>query len=200
MKLAATALVIGTLVGSAGLPAFAMEGRAGGGGGPDLMERARGHRHMNGVLRCFPNQASGNTYTMVGMERVRSTENGWYGGYGCYSGLNLAQTAGAGIASHGGFLFGKDFGEGPLTFGVGMLLGMGYDLSASPNLTFSNFGAYFVGEPRLNLGWVMSPYCELALSAGYLATTHMGHASGPTFMLTLSKIRMGMGRMRGMGR
>lgn len=211
MKFAATTLLIGALVGSIGAPAMAQEvpdedqwGGGGGphmgmGGGPGMGTMGTGaHKHMNLVLKAFNNQATGNTYTMLGMELLRSSASGWYGGFGCYKGLNLGVTAGADMAGHGGALFGKDFGAGPLTLGVGLLLGMGYNLTASPTLTFSNFAAYFVGEPRLNLGWVMSPHAELSVSAGYLATTNPTAAGGPTLMLTLSMIHMGMGHM-GMG-
>lgn len=159
-----------------------------------------GHKHMGWGLRAFNNQTNGSIYTMVGMEKVRSSPNGWFGGFGWYKGLNLGAMAGADMASHGGLIVGKDFGQGPLTLGVGLMLGMGYDLVASPALTFSGFDAYFVGEPRLSLGWVMHPHAELKLTAGYLATTNMATAAGPTAMLTLSMIKLGMGGGRhGMG-
>lgn len=209
MKVAATVLAIGALVGTMGLPAIAQETPEsppqedmGGGAGPGMggmhAMGMGGHKHMNWSLRAYNNQANGNLYTMMGMEMLRSSDRGWFGGFGWYKGLNLGAGAGADMASHGGLIVGKDFGEGPLTLGVGLMLGMGYDLVASPTLTFSGFDAYFVGEPRISLGWVMNPHAELKLTAGYLATTNMAQAGGPTLMLTLSAIRMGMG-MHGMG-
>lgn len=203
MKIMA-ALVIGATVGSMALPARAQEApekdTLGGGGGPGMhgmggMHAMGGaHQHMNGGLRFYNNQANGNLYTMVGFERLHSSANGWFGGMGWYKGLNLGMTPGADMAGHGGLLLGKDFGQGPLTLGIGVMVGMGYDLVASPTLTFSDFAAYFVGEPRVSLGWVMHPHAELKLSAGYLASTSMGQAAGPTVMLTLSGIKMGMGK------
>lgn len=204
MKLIATALVIGTLVGAAALPARAQEApevppphEMGGGGGPGMRAMAGAHQHMNVSLRAYNNQANGNVYTMVGIERLRSSGDGWFGGFGWYQGFNLGMTPGVDAASHGGLILGKDFGHGPLTLGIGVLLGMGCDVVASPTLTFSDFAAYFVGEPRISLGWVMHPHAELKLSAGYLASTSMGQAAGPTAMLTLSAIKLGMGHAKG---
>ncbi|HEY9855607.1 MAG TPA: hypothetical protein V6D05_07710 [Stenomitos sp.] len=199
MKCAATTLLIGALVGTIAMPAIAREAPNAPDdmAGPGMRGMGGGHRHMNWVLRAYNNRANGNVYTMMGMEMLRSSANGWYGGFGWYKGLNLGMTPGADAASQGGLLVGKDFGEGPLTLGVGLLVGLGYSLVASPTLTFSNFAAYFVGEPRINLGWVMGPHAELELSAGYLGTTSPSMAGGPTVMLTLSMIRMGM--MKGMG-
>ncbi len=193
MKVAATVLAIGALVGTTALPALAHDHTdgMGGGGGPG-MGMMGGHKHKGFALRAFNNMANGSTYTMMGMEAVRMSPMGWYGGMAWYKGINLGVTAGADMASHGGLLMGKEFGEGPLTFDVGVMLGMGYDLVASPTLTFSGFDLYFVGEPRIGIGWVMSPHSELKLSAGYLASSNMGAAAGPTVTLTFSAIRLGM--------
>lgn len=205
MKFAATVLVIGALLGSTAMPAIAHDhpeapapDDTGGGGGPG-MGMMGAHKHMGWGVRAYNNQANGNLYTMIAMEAVRSSAMGWFGGFGWYKGLNLAVTAGADMASHGGFLMGKDFGQGPVTFGVGLLLGMGYDLVASPTLTFTGFDAYFVGEPRVSLGWVMNPHAELKLTAGYLGTTNMAQAGGPTVTLTLSAIKLGKGAVHGHG-
>lgn len=195
MKRLATALMTGVMVGSLSVPAIAQQA-SDMPGGPGMYG---GHKHMNVVLRAYNNQANGNVYTMMGMEMLRSMPNGCYGGFGFYKGINLGAAAGADAAAHGGLLVGKDFGTGPLTVGVGALLGMGYDLVASPTLTFSDFAAYFVGEPRISVGWVMNPHAELSLTAGYLATTNPSQAGGPTLMLTMSMIRMGWGHMRGGG-
>lgn len=188
---AAKAMAIGALmVGATALPALAnghsCHMREGGGGGESCrMQPFAKQWGLSG--RAFANRGgNGNVYTMMGLEMLKAHDDGWNGGFGVYRGMNLGDQTNVDATMHGGFLFGRDFDMGAMSLGLGVLLGGGCITTVSPTVTFSNFGAFFAGEPRVSLGFNLGPSHRLALTGSYLATTRMSQVSGPAVTLTLS--------------
>lgn len=142
-------------------------------------------RRFNVVGRALMDQGNGATYTMLGVEMRAFNPEGWNCGFGMYRGLNLADQTSVDAQSQGGFLFGKDTDVGPVIVGTDVLGGMGGGIVASPTLTFSNFGVYFLVEPRISLAVRPMSIFEIRLSGSYLVTTRPNQASGPAVMLTL---------------
>lgn len=150
-------------------------------------------RHeVNWSVRQFDNaQGGGAMFTQLGLSLKGVNPDGWFGGIGCYKGLNLVDQTNVDAESHGGLMGGKLWDIGPATLGVGALLGMGYIVSVTPTLGFSNFGAYLVGEPEVSLGWVVTPHVDVTLAASYEATTRPNQVGGPAVSLTLSMVKWG---------
>lgn len=187
---AVTAMTIGLLMlGATAVPAFAngYHMRMGGGGGGDACRMQPFTKAWGLSGRVFANQGgNGHVYTMMGLEMVKAHDDGWNGGFALYRGMNLGDQTNVDATTHGGFLFGKDFDLGGLNLGLGVLIGGGCITTVSPTLTFSNFGAFFAGEPRVSVGVNLGEGHRLSLTGSYLATTRMSQVSGPALTLTFS--------------
>ncbi|MBO9542277.1 hypothetical protein J7643_16935 [bacterium] len=193
MGVAVKALAIAaTVLGTTALPAFAGDHMCGGGGGAVaagtgacVMQPYTKQWGLSG--RVFANQGgNGHVYTMMGLEMLKVNDDGWSGGFAMFRGLNLGDQTNVDATTHGGFLVGKAFDLGAMSLGLGVLLGGGCIITVSPTLGFSNFGAFFAGEPRVSLGLNMDERHSLTLTGSYLATTRMSQVSGPAVTLTWS--------------
>ncbi|HEY9899491.1 MAG TPA: hypothetical protein V6D00_09945 [Pantanalinema sp.] len=183
----ASVLAIGTMVlGVTALPALAHD-HMGGGGGGEACRMQPFTKQWGLSARAFANQGgNGSVYTMLGLEMRKVNDDGWSGGFAMARGMNLGDQSNVDATTLGGFLFGKEFGMGSFSLGLGVLLGGGCIVTASPTLAFSNFGAFFAGEPRVSLGLDLGENHRLSLTGSYLATTRMGQVSGPAITLTWS--------------
>ncbi len=176
--------------------------RPGGGGGMDdddmrMMQAHRasgGHKHFNLVVQPYWNMNQDAIYTLLGMEMLKQDSLGWKGGFGMYGGMNFGVTSQTNTFHYGGAIMGKDFSAGPLTLGIGALLGFGKTANVLPAVLpagITNYYMFGVGAPRIGLAWTLYDRMEIGLDASYLFTTNPTIGNSPAVSLRLSTISWG---------
>jgi hypothetical protein len=173
----------------------------GGGGGMDgdrrMMKAHRGsagHKHYNMVIQPYWNMNQDAIYTLFGMEMIKQDSLGWKGGFGMYGGMNFGVTNQTNTFHYGGAIMGKDFTAGPLTLGIGALLGFGKTANILPAVLpagINNYYMFGVGAPRIGLAWTVYDRMEIGLDASYLFTTNPNIGHSPAVSLRLSTISWG---------
>jgi hypothetical protein len=162
-----------------------------GGGGMMGMHGMRPPSATNYGLRYQMNATSGRAYTMVGWDKLFGPESesawlnykmgptGWYG-------MDLGDQTNTRHLAYAGWVAQNTFKFGAFHLTAGVMVGGGLNLDVTPTLSFQNYNGFFAADPRLSLGWQVSPRTAINLNGNYLFTTRPAAVGGPGVGLSLS--------------
>jgi hypothetical protein len=150
-------------------------------GGMHGMMAHGGKGYMLGYQANTPN---GRGYTMVGMDRLfgAPSHNTWWNpamGPSCRYGMDLGDQTNTRHLGYAGWLSQNTFHFGPVAVTAGVMLGGGLNVDVTPTISFQNYNGFFVADPRLSLGWQVTPRMAVSLTGNYLLTTRPAAIGGP---------------------
>jgi hypothetical protein len=139
----------------------------------------------------MPGETARRNYTMIEMDRLfgPTTRSAWWSpkvGMGCTYGLDLTEQTNTRHLGYGGLIGQNTFRFGRFRLTAGVLVGGGLNLDITPNLSFQNYNGFVVADPRLSLGWQVSPKLAVNLTGNYLFTSRMDKVGGPGAGLSLN--------------
>lgn len=162
-----------------------------GGGGMMGMHGMMGRPDKAFRLGYLWNNVNGRGYTMVGMDRLfgKDTSHTWWNpsmGPSCAYGMDLSDQTNTRHLGYAGWLSQNAMHFGPVTVTAGVLLGGGLNVDVTPTITFQNYNGFFVADPRVSVGWQMTPRMAVSLAGNYLLTTRPAAVGGPGAALQFS--------------
>ena len=137
------------------------------------------------------NVPTGTGYTMVTMEHLfgrPSNSHFWNPkmGMGASFGMDLADQNVTRTIGTVGWIAQNGFKFGPVKLTAGVLVGGGLNVGITQNVTFQNYNGFFLADPRLTLGWQVTPHMSVEATGNYLFTTRPAAVGGPGAGLRVS--------------
>jgi hypothetical protein len=137
------------------------------------------------------NTPTGRAYTMVTWDKLvgRPGHQMWWNpkmGMGGAYGMDLGDQTNTRHLGYMGWVAQNTFRFGAFHVTAGVLLGGGLNLDITPTLGFQNYNGFFAADPRLSLGWQVTPRMSVNLAGNYLFTTRPAAVGGPGAGLSLS--------------
>ncbi|MBC7544767.1 MAG: hypothetical protein H7338_18750 [Candidatus Sericytochromatia bacterium] len=137
------------------------------------------------------NAPTGNGYMMVSMEHLfgKPTHGMFWNpkmGMGATLGQDVADQTVTRNLGYMGWIAQNTFRFGRMRVTAGVLLGGGMNVGITQTVDFQNFNGFFVADPRLTLGYQVTPRFAIEATGNYLLTTRPAAVGGPGAGLKLS--------------